>query len=480
MSTRKTLLLGVDQGTTNTKAVLVDTDGNVVAEVSRPIATVNPAPGVVEQDAAEMLANVRWCIAELAGARQGIAGMGISTQTETLVVWDRKSGEPVMPAMVWQCRRGAAEIENLKENEGFIRERTGLGLDPTFTAAKLRWVFANRPAIAEGLRQGNYLWGTVDCWLCWKLSGGAVWRTEPSCASRTMLFDINKMQWDPELLDVFDLKLQMPEIGPTAGRHAEAEIPITAMMGDQQASLFGHGCFSEGDAKITYGTGAFAWINRGNHCESTASGLIRTIAWALSMERPVYAVEGFVMSAGAVLDWLAARFSFNGAAQVAELAGETRTSEGVFLVPAFQGLAAPWWNSNVRAMLSGMTPATTRGHLAHSALESVAYQVAVLLEEMGTPATLSVDGGLTRSRYFLELQAGILGVALARASVQAASPYGAALMAGIGAGIWENPEQLRPLIRHEEPLRPAPAASGLALWRRWVEATIALAETGAS
>ncbi len=484
-SRRKTVLLGIDQGTTNTKALVIDDTGCVLGASSRAIAVATPGPGVVEQDAGQMYANVLACARDaLAKADQrpeNVAGVGISNQTETLVVWDRRTGEPAMPAMVWQCRRGQRELEYLGEHRQLIRSRTGLDLDPTFTAAKLMWVAAHRPEIMQGLRQGVLLWGTVDCWLRWKLTGGDAYATEPGNASRTMLFDIARCVWDEELASLFGLSLTYPEVTSTTARHGltlagdfGASVPVTAFLGDQQASLFGHGCFSQGETKVTYGTGAFIWMNRGPAADADVpDGLLRTIAW--QMDERIFALEGFVMSAGATLDWMARSMALSGGgAGVVRAAEEAGGSEGVIVVPAFQGLASPWWRPEARALITGLSAATRSGHIAHAALESVAWQVKLALDEMGMARSVSVDGGMTRSAFFLQLQANVLGLPLSRASEKESSAFGAALAAGIGAGIWRNPAALHQLIRHDPPVEPRQHAdrSAYETWRRWVDVAV--------
>lgn len=481
METSDRIVIGLDQGTTNTKAVAVNNAGRIVAEATRPIATVSPQPGWVEQDAAAMLGNSVACVREVLRHvncdAAGVAGIGIANQTETLVVWDRKTGEPLLPAIVWQCRRGHAEIEaiNNGRNKAVIRQRTGLDLDPTFTLPKLKWIFENRPEIAKGLRSGAYLFGTVDCWLIWKLSGGAVYATEPSNASRTMAFDINTLRWDSQLLDLFDLSLgELPEIrrssgsfGHTAKDYLGIAVPLTAALGDQQASLFGHGCFEVNEMKVTYGTGAFLWINAGHRAElPQVEGLVRTVAWQL--DEPCYALEGFIMSAGASLDWLATHFGVpSGGSGVVEEAERLGDSDGVVLVPAFQGLASPWWRPDVRAGLIGMTGATTLGHICHASLEALCYQVRTILERISQTLDLKVgrvnaDGGLTRSSYLMQLQADILQRPVAPSRYQSVTPYGSALMAGLGAGLWDDLDHLRRIIPAPATVVPDPA-----LTERW-------------
>jgi glycerol kinase len=489
------IVIGIDQGTTNTKVVVIDRQGRVLGQVDRPIASVSPQLGWVEQDPNAMLANLVTCLREvlesLGRGPAQVAGLGIANQTETLVIWDRHSGEPVLPAIVWKCRRGDEEIAPLRRDETVValRARTGLDLDPTFTAAKLKWVFINRPEIGARLASGDCLFGTVDCWLIWKLTGGATYATEAGNASRTMLLDIASAAWDLELAKLFGLKLaRMPELRRSADRFGSTlpdffggPIPITAAMGDQQAALFGHGCFDPLQSKVTYGTGAFLWVNAGSDPRIEATdGLIRTIAW--SLDRPTYALEGFVMYAGAILDWLATRLAIEGGgAGIVREAQAAGTSDGVLLVPAFQGLAAPWWRPEVRAGLIGMTEATSRAHLCHAGLEALCYQIRAVLEGVRRSTgqaigAVRVDGGPTRSDYLMQMQANILQQALSASAFDSMTPYGVALMAGLGAGLWSGVDELRPLVKPSKQILPDPAAS--ARWdggyQEWLAASEAL------
>jgi len=493
------IVIGVDQGTSNTKALALDAAGRVLAEASRPIPLSSPRPGWVDQDPLAMLANVVACLREVmeksARTAADVRGLGLANQTETLVVWDPRNGEPVHPAMVWQCRRGADEIESLRDEATVtdLRRRTGLDLDPTFTAAKLKWLFHHRPEIGEGLRRGDYLFGTVDCWLIWKLSGGAVYATDASNASRTMLFDIKLLAWDPALVELFGLSLKhLPLVRPSTGPFGAtpatlfgAPIPITGALGDQQASLFGHGCFEESQIKVTYGTGAFLWHNAGPRPDGPqADGLVRTVAWQL--QRPCYALEGFVMYAGAALDWLANRLGIpGGGAGVVEAARQAGGSDGAIVIPAFQGLAAPWWEPEVLAALLGLAQSTTPAQICHAGLEAVCYQIRTLIESIeartGRPISiLKVDGGPTRSSYLMQLQADIAQRPLAVAGVESTTPYGAALMAGLGAGMWSSLDPLRQIIPPATTVRPDPSTA--ARWnegyRRWFDAAEMLVAHG--
>lgn len=494
---RHPVVLGVDQGTTSTKAVAIDAEGVLLASASRAL-TTRPGPGgSVEQDAGEMLANVIDCLREVAGQLDSgvvVRGVGLCNQTETLCVWDAVTGQPVLPAMVWQCRRGEAEIAALQNeaDRAFLRDRTGLDPDPTFTASKLAWVFRHRPDVAAGIADGRLLWGTVDTWLVHALTRGATYATDPGNASRTLLFDIRQLAWDPALARRFGLALaRYPEVRPSAGGFGTippgilAEpVPITAIMGDQQASLFGHGCFRAGEIKITYGTGAFLWRNAGPDADITAArGLLRTVAWQTN--RPCYAIEGFVMTAGAALDWLASRLAEDaGGAGIVARAAACGTSAGVRLVPAFQGLAAPWWRPQARAALLGLSAASEVGHLCHATLEAVCFSVRALLDLMVPPGSatrtaIRVDGGLSHSSYFMQLQSDVLGQVLEVAAVDAVTPFGVALMAGLASGLFPDSEALRPLLqpaaRHvPDPARAAYWDETYADWRRVTDAVIAL------
>ncbi len=472
-------VIGVDQGTSGTKALLLDRDGSLVAEAERPIAVSHPQAGWVEQNPEDMLANVVACVRDLLDRAQisgdRIAGLGLDNHTETLVLWDAGTGRPVHPAIVWQCRRSTPQSEEIDsgDNRRLIRARTGLDLDPTFTATKLLWIFQNRPDLAEGLRAGKLLWGTVDCWLIWKLTGGACYATESSNASRTMLFNIADLTWDEDLMALFGLTLpRWPEVRPSTGPFGTcrgellgAEIPITGALGDQQASLFGHGCRQQGQFKSTYGTGAFVWMNAGHtYRPQVEAGYLQTVAW--HFDRPTYALEGFVMSAGAVLDWLADNLGLGrNAAEIAAKAEQAGDSGGAILVPAFQGLASPWWAPNARAALMGMDSSTRDDQICHAALEAVCFQVRRVLEDMQgaevrPSGSVHVDGGLTRSAYLLQMQADILGLPVRRGEVEHLTPYGVGLLAGLGAGLWSDPGSLDSLTQGGSSFTPRPETCG--------------------
>ena len=473
MALGRNIVIGIDVGTTNIKAAALDERGDLLAEESSGIATSAPRSGWVEQNPEEMVAGAVACVRRVLSATERgpaeVLSLGIANHTETLLVWDRSSGRSVMPAIVWQCRRGAAEIEPLRtaDSLALVRSRSGLDLDPTFTAAKLRWVFLNRPEIADGLRNGTLLFGTVDTWLIWSLTAGKSYVTEPGNASRTMLLDIDRVCFDPELLSLFSLDIaRLPEcrasnalFGFSEPSLFGASIPIHAVLGDQQAALFGHGCFAERQLKISYGTGAFLWMNAGpERRQAPGPGILRTIAWQI--DRPCYGYEGFILYAGKILEWLAQRLAVEGGSEAVAAAAETvGTSDGALLVPAFQGLASPWWQPAVRAALLNLSEATSVEHVAHAGLEAVAYQVRALLDVIRQAgqeelSDISVDGGMTASAYFMQLQADALQLPLRPSTASSVAATGVALMAGLGAGLWGSLDDLGGIVRHGEAIEP--------------------------
>jgi glycerol kinase len=487
-------VIGVDQGTSATKTVLVDEYGALVAQATRRLSSDSPQPGWVEQDANAMLANTVACIREVLEtsgvAAKHVVAIGLANQTETLVLWDRNTGDPVHPAVVWQCRRSTEEASAISQpdNVCLIRERTGLDLDPTFTATKLRWIAKHRSEIADALARGDVLFGTVDTWLSWKLTGGATYATESSNASRTMLFRIDELAWDEDLIRLFDLRIgELPQVlastgpfGVTESHWFGAPLPIHGVLGDQQAALFGHRCFDKGQVKATFGTGAFVWANAGDTYRAIeATGFLQTVAWHL--ERPTYALEGFVMYAGATLDWLVATLEVAGASEAIRGASEVGDSHGVYLIPAFQGLASPWWRPKVRAALFGLSAASKPEHICQAGLEAICFQVRSVCEPMAEALDVSiehirVDGGLTQSEYLMQVQADILGIPLFRSAIDEVTAYGVALMAGVGSGVWRDPAELHSLVPTRSTYKPR--ASQRARWdasyERWLEAVDAV------
>jgi glycerol kinase len=464
------LLLAIDQGTTNTKAILVDRRGTVVAQVARPMAIDYPQPGWVQQDAAAIWTAVRECIDEVlpAAGSPALAGIGISNQRESAVAWERDSGTPVGPAVTWQCRRSADLCDWLRGagRATEVQERTGLPLDPGFTAGKWRWLLDEAADGAARAAQGEIRLGTVDSWVLWNLTAGAIHATDASNASRTQLMDLGAVAWDPWLAEAFGVPVAaLPEIRPSSadfGRTVAlgalpADVPIGALVGDSHAALFGHAGFEPGAIKATYGTGSSLMMPTPTMLTSDA-GLAATVAWGL--DRTTYALEGNINVTGAAVQWLADFIGLEGPSAVAALAETVETTEGVILVPAFTGLGAPHWNDQARGLISGLTRGSTLAQLARAAIESIAYQVRDVFEAMqsaagGALSVLMVDGGVTRNEQLMQFQADILGVPVQRNDTAELSAMGAAYLAGLATGVWSSTNELAALPRSIKRFEPA-------------------------
>jgi glycerol kinase len=453
------LLLALDQGTTSSRAILFDRSAAVVAVAQREFRQHFPRPGWVEHDATEIWATQRATISEvLARARVGaerVHAIGITNQRETTLVWERTSGEPIAPAIVWQDRRTAPHCARLKAEgrESFVRERTGLVLDPYFSATKLGWLLEHVPGARARAERGELAFGTVDTWLAWKLSGGALHVTDPSNASRTLLYDLRTADWSDELLALFDVpRALLPRIVASSGPIGEVELegrrlPLAGIAGDQQSALFGQACFTPGMAKNTYGTGCFLLMNTGERPQASASGLLSTAAWTIAGGTDAgrrYALEGSVFVAGAVVQWLRDGLGIIARAdEVEPLARSVPDTAGVHCVPAFTGLGAPWWDPDARGALLGLTRGTTRAHVVRAALESIAFQSADLLEAMQRDAAeplteLRVDGGASANDLLMQFQADLLGVPVVRPRVLETTALGAACLAGLATGYWDD------------------------------------------
>lgn len=483
------LVLSLDLGTSSSRAMLWGSDGRQLATAQVPLGVAFPAPGWVEQDPEEI-----WVTAVRAGrqalAAAGVppsrlAAVGLANQRETTILWERGSGRPLYPAIVWQDRRTAGLCADWCQRglEPPLAERTGLRLDPYFSASKVAWLLAQLPGAKARARAGELCFGTVDSWFLYRASGGRIHATDVTNASRTLLLDITRLVWAPDLLDLLDIPASLlPEVRPTTGRFAllppellGAEVPLTAMAGDQQAALFGQGCRRAGDAKNTYGTGAFLVAQTGDR-PTRAPGLLATVAWRLGGEPAAYALEAPAFVAGAALDWMAAILGVGGAQEVTALAATVPDSGGVAFVPALAGLGAPEWDPNARGLFIGLERGTTRAHLARAVCEALAFQTrgaTTRMAEAGVrPDVLRVDGGVTASDFFLQLQADALGIAVLRSARREATAWGAALLAGLGAGLWGAETADQP---HTVGARfvPAEAAPGLndayELWRRALE-----------
>jgi len=450
-------LLSIDQGTTSSRATLFTPNGEALATAARPFSQHYPKPGWVEHDPQEIWEGQFACIGEVlaAGAvpASSIAGIGITNQRETTVVWERATGRPLHRAIVWQDRRTAELTESLKLDglEPMIRERTGLLLDPYFSATKLAWLLEHVEGLRARAEQGEVCFGTIDSWLMFRLSGGRSHVTDLSNASRTMLFNIRTLEWDDELLRLFDIpRAMLPEVLPSASTFARtsagltgSEIAITGVAGDQQAALFGQGCFAPGMAKATFGTGAFVVMNSGARGGS-GEGVLTTIAWQLPGEAVQYALEGSIFIAGAAVQWLKEGLGVIGSEdEVEALARSVPDTAGVYFVPALSGLGTPYWDPYARGVIAGLTRGANKAHLARAALEAIAFQTvdAIRAMERASGIALSelrVDGGAARNNLLLELQADLLGAPVLRPRCTETTSLGAAFLAGIGAGVLDT------------------------------------------
>ena len=450
-------LLSIDQGTTSSRATIFTSEGVAVATASRAFSQHYPQPGWVEHDPQEIWESQLACLGEVL-ARCGlpasqIAGIGITNQRETTVVWERSTGRALYRAIVWQDRRTAELTESLKARglEPMIRERTGLLLDPYFSASKLAWLLEHVDGLRARAEAGEVCFGTVDSWLIFRLSGGRSHVTDLSNASRTMLFNIRTLAWDEELLRLFRVpRAMLPEVRPSVSAfgfsQAEftgGEIAIAGVAGDQQAALFGQGCFIPGMAKATFGTGAFVVMNSGSQ-PGSGEGVLTTIAWQLPGEKVQYALEGSIFIAGAAVEWLQEGLGIIGSAdEVEALAGSVPDTGGVYFVPALSGLGTPYWNPYARGVIAGLTRGSSRAHLARAALEAIAFQTvdAIRAMEKGSGISLRelrVDGGAARNNLFLEMQADLLGAPVLRPHATESTSLGAAYLAGIGTGVLDT------------------------------------------
>lgn len=454
-------VLALDQGTTSSRAILFDGAGAVRGIAQRELTQYYPKPGWVEHDAMEIwetqLDVARRALASAGLTAADIAAIGITNQRETTVVWDRKTGVPIHRAIVWQCRRTAGICDDLKR-DGWaerVARRTGLVIDAYFSGTKLAWLLANVPGARERAAAGDLLFGTIDSWLLWNLSGGSLHVTDYSNASRTMLFDINRLQWDDELLAELDIPdAVLPEVrsssevyGMTDSALFGGAIPLAGCAGDQQAALFGQGCFRPGMIKNTYGTGCFLLMNTGDRPVRSESGLLTTIAWGLA-GKVEYALEGSIFIAGAAVQWLRDSLGLiNSAGDSEALARSVPDTDGVYLVPAFTGLGAPYWDMYARGTIVGLTRGSSRAHIVRAALESIAYQTRDVVDAMasdaGIPArALRVDGGATANDFLMQFQADVLHVPVERPQIRETTALGAAYLAGLATGVWTDRDSI--------------------------------------
>lgn len=491
------VIAAVDQGTTSTRCILFDYHGAVVAAHQLEHQQIYPQPGWVEHDPLEIWARtqdvVRGAIARSGLQAVAIAAVGVTNQRETTIVWDKNTGKPYHPALVWQDTRTDAICARLAQDGGQdrFRDRVGLPLATYFSGPKLMWLLENVPGLRSAAEKGDALFGTVDTWLIWNLTGGpngGAHVTDGSNASRTMLMDLKEADWDAEILRVMDIPNQMlPAIRPSSDPHPYgltsrqgpfgAEIPICGDLGDQQAALYGQTCFAPGEAKNTYGTGCFMLLNTGNSPVPSTSGLLTTFGYQIGDQKPVYALEGSIAIAGALVQWV--RDNLNliaSSAEIETLAASVADNGGVYFVPAFSGLFAPYWRGDARGVIAGLTRYSTKAHLARAVLEATAYQTREVLDAMRqdsgvTLTALKVDGGMVHNKLLMQFQADVLGVPVIRPKVAETTALGAAYAAGLASGFWAGEEALSANWGLDQEWRPAMADDEREKgYRRWLKA----------
>ena len=483
------LVLAIDQGTTGSTALLVDAGVRVLGSRNVEFPNHYPAPGHVEHDVTEIWASIESAVtgllAETSVSAERIAAIGVTNQRETSLFWDRATGEPVHRALVWQDRRTAPLCRALREagHEALFKERTGLVLDPYFSGTKARWMLDHVDGARPRAARGELAFGTIDTWLTWRLTGEHV--TDPSNASRTLMFDLNRLDWDDELLGILDVpRAALPRVGASSEVYGRTRgvgflpdgIPVAGLIGDQQGALFGQACFHKGMAKTTYGTGAFILLNTGDTPVTSSHGMLTTVGWRVG-DQTTYALEGAAFIAGAAVQFLRDNLGIiQSADEVEALARQVPDSGGVVFVPALAGLGAPHWRPEARGLLSGLTGGTTRGHLARATLEGIALQIDDILHAMtrdlGAPlAELRVDGGAARNDLLMQLQADLLGVQCVRPRVLETTGLGSALLAGLAVGLWRDQDELASTWAEEHRFVPAGEAHALeALRARWTRA----------
>jgi glycerol kinase len=493
-----TYIMALDQGTTSSRTILFDHKGSIVSVAQKEFKQHYPQPGWVEHDANEIWSTQFGTMAEVI-AKAGItthqlAGIGITNQRETTVVWDRNTGEPIAPAIVWQDRRTAAYCDELRAagKADLLQKKTGLILDAYFSATKLKWLLDNVSGAREKANKGELAFGTIDSWLIWKLTNGAVHATDVSNASRTLLYNIHSLEWDTELLELFDIPASLlPTVRPSSGLFGMATVipqsscPIAGVAGDQQAALFGQQCIAPGMVKNTYGTGCFMLMNTGEKAIHSKNNLLTTIAWQID-KKTTYALEGSVFIGGAVTQWLRDELKIiRRASEIEALANEVKDSDGVYVVPAFAGLGAPYWNAYARGSIFGLTRGSNQSHIARAALDSIAYQTYDVLKAMEADAEieikeLRVDGGATINNTLMQFQSDLLNCKVIRPIVYETTALGAAYLAGLAIGYWRDTEEIQKQWQMDQVFEPTidevkrnDLTKG---WKRAVKAAIAWAD----
>ncbi|MDE7384214.1 MAG: glycerol kinase GlpK [Anaeroplasmataceae bacterium] len=453
-------VLVIDQGTTSSRAILFNTNGEVVGQAQQEFKQIYPKPGWVEHDPIDILSSVRSVISTaLTEARvkhSELIGMGITNQRETVVMWDKQTGEPIYNAIVWQCRRTMERCVELEEYKDEILARTGLKLDSYFSASKIEWLLKNVDKAKELLKHNRLLVGTIDTYLMWQLSGGRIYKTDYTNASRTMLYNIHKLSWDSYLCKLFDIPLEiLPEVCPSSYTYGTTdkeilgfEIPICGVAGDQQSALFGQCCFDKGDLKVTYGTGCFLLMNTGNEALVSKNGLITSLGCQTD-QTPSYVLEGSVFVGGAVIQWLRDELKvITSALESEDLARSVEDTNGVFLVPAFVGLGAPYWNFEAEGLITGITRGTNKAHITRAALEAIAFEVNDVVEAMKKDLgvdilTIEVDGGAIGNNFLMEFQADITNAVIARPKNREVTALGAFYLAALHLNLFESLEEIK-------------------------------------
>ncbi|HCF31399.1 MAG TPA: glycerol kinase, partial [Bacillus sp. (in: Bacteria)] len=483
------------QGTTSSRAILFNKKGEIVHSAQKEFTQHFPKPGWVEHNAQEIwgsiLAVIATCLSEADVKPEQIAGIGITNQRETTVVWDKTTSKPIYNAIVWQSRQTAEICDELKEKgySEMVREKTGLLIDAYFSGTKVKWILDNVEGAREKAENGDLLFGTIDSWLVWKLSGGKAHVTDYSNASRTLMFNIHDLQWDDELLEMLTVpKSMLPEVRPSSEIYGETidyhffgqNVPIAGVAGDQQAALFGQACFGEGMAKNTYGTGCFMLMNTGEKAVASEHGLLTTIAWGID-GKVNYALEGSIFVAGSAIQWLRDGMRmFKDASESEVYANRVESTDGVYVVPAFVGLGTPYWDSEVRGAMFGVTRGTTKEHFIRATLESLAYQTKDVLCAMEADSgielkTLRVDGGAVKNNFLMKFQSDILDVPVERPVINETTALGAAYLAGLAVGYWKNQDEIKEqwhMDKRFEPTMEAKTSEELyAGWKKAIEAT---------
>ena len=492
-------ILALDQGTTSSRSLVFDEQGNIISQAQKEFRQLFPQPGWVEHDAEEIWSTQYGTMAEAVAKAninmKQIAGIGITNQRETTVVWDKSSGQPIYNAIVWQDRRTASDCDKLK-SAGWaetIQQKTGLIIDAYFSATKLKWILDNVTGARQKAINGELAFGTIDSWLTWKLTNGEVHVTDVSNASRTMLYNIHSLQWDEELLKIFDIPASvLPEVKPSSKIYGvtgsiipDSRIPIAGIAGDQQAALFGQLCTQPGMVKNTYGTGCFMLMNTGGKAIASKNNLLTTIAWQID-NKTEYALEGSVFIAGAVVQWLRDELKIiRTSAEIEKLAAQVKDTEGVYIVPAFAGLGAPHWNQYARGSIFGLTRGSSNAHIARAALDSIAYQTFDVLKAMEADAAihikeLRVDGGATVNNQLMQFQSDILNTKVVRPKITETTALGAAYLAGLAVGYWKSIEEIQEQWQADKSFSPSMVDEKrnelVKGWQRAVNASIAWAD----